>query len=472
LLVVFILHLSLDWYQLSLVFLHPKPRSSSMVRPRKNGRLPSPPIMVVDVSLYRSFCFRGEGRANIVISAKHRHTNNRIVWRFAKTRKSGELSLKTKSMVVGEFMETMVSPLLHSNYLVKPRTVEMRVEDVHQLAKIPKLEANSKVEDISELESVCSSISLLPLPSIPQGVTSITCLEMLDATCIPKRFIALSDHSTITMEIKPKQGYYQNHPGIDLPYCNNCILQMEKCVGKGSTFTSMYDFCPLALFSTQVREQREALESLIRDPHRNLRIFLDGKTVHSNETFLQRDELQSILYPEDDCCLDDLLEGVLSVLNGSKEGGSGDGRDSLLQQLLKGQKMDELGIVKAHQLFFTLSQKEQAEVGRKVQSQGGLSFLQDQSPVSLLKRFFLAATLKDCSIMISLRLIKNDSDLQEETDLIRLPSNKTFAYSVKVVDLDPKAPKNMISSHRRLMGGAEILKGNPSIRRPCIRQPL
>lgn len=56
------------------------------------------------------------------------------------------------------------------------------------------------------------------------------------------------------------------------------------------------------------------------------------------------------------------MEGVLSVLNGSKEGGSGDGRDSLLQQLLKGQKMDELGIVKAHQLFFTLSQKEQAEV--------------------------------------------------------------------------------------------------------------
>lgn len=40
------------------------------------------------------------------------------------------------------------------------------------------------------------------------------------------------------------------------------------------------------------------VQSLIRDPHRNLRIFLDGKTVHSNETFLQRDELQRILYPE------------------------------------------------------------------------------------------------------------------------------------------------------------------------------
>ncbi|GMS84764.1 hypothetical protein PENTCL1PPCAC_6939, partial [Pristionchus entomophagus] len=457
----------------SLLSSSTRPPLSPMARLRKNGRLPSPPIMVVNVSLYRSFCFRGEGRANIVISAKHRHTNNRIVWRFAKTRKSGELSLKTKSLVVGEFMETMVSPLLHSNYLVKPRTVEMRVEDVHQLAKIPSLETNSKVEDLCELESVPSSLSLLPLSSVPQGVGTITCLEMLDATCIPKRFIALSDHSTVTMEIKPKQGFYQNHPGIDLPYCNNCILQMEKCAGKGSIFSSMYDFCPLSLFSSELKEQMEALESLIRDPHRNLRIFLDGKTVHSNETFLQRSELQRILYPEDDCTLEDLLDGVLTVLNGEwREGGSGDGRDSLLHQLLKGQRMDELGIVKAHQLFFTLSQKEQAEVGRKVQSQGGLSFLQDQSPVSLLKRFFLAATLKDCSIMISLRLIKNDSDLEEETDLIRLPSNKTFAYSLKVVDLDPKAPKNMISSYRRLMGGAAILKEDPAIRRPCIRHPL
>lgn len=40
--------------------------------------------------------------------------NFRIVWRFAKTRKSGELSLKTKSMVVGEFMETMVGTIYSS----------------------------------------------------------------------------------------------------------------------------------------------------------------------------------------------------------------------------------------------------------------------------------------------------------------------------------------------------------------------
>ncbi|GMT16751.1 hypothetical protein PFISCL1PPCAC_8048, partial [Pristionchus fissidentatus] len=440
----------------------------------QNGRLSaSPPIMVIDVSLYRSFCFRGEGRANIVISAKHRHTNNRIVWRFAKTRKSGQLSLKTKSVVVGEFMETMVSPLLDSNYLVKPRTVEMRVEDAHQLAKIPSLETNTKIEDMADLESLPASLSLLPLSSVPQGVGTLTCLEMLDATCIPRRFVALSDRPTVTMEIKPKQGFYQNHPGIDLPYCNNCILQMEKCAGKGSIFESMYDFCPLSLFSSDEKEQKEALEALIRDPHRNLRIFLDGKTVHTNEAFLQRRELEKVLYPEGDSSLDNLLDGVLSVLNGGGGGGGerGDERrqDSLLGQLLKGQRMDELGIVKAHRLFFTLEQKEQAEVGRKVQSQGGLSFLADQSPVSLLKRFFLAATLKDCSIMISLRLIKDDSDLEEETDLIRLPSGHTFAYSVKVVDLDPKAPKNMISSYRRLVGGAEILKAEPSIRKPCVK---
>lgn len=41
-----------------------------------------------------------------------------------------------KEILINGISSLQVSPLLHSNYLVKPRTVEMRVEDVHQLAKV------------------------------------------------------------------------------------------------------------------------------------------------------------------------------------------------------------------------------------------------------------------------------------------------------------------------------------------------
>lgn len=57
----------------------------------------------------------------------------------------------------------------------------------------------------------------------------ISVLQMPDATRIPKRiFNSLVMYGpTITVEIKPKQGFYQKHPNIDIPYCNNCILQVS-----------------------------------------------------------------------------------------------------------------------------------------------------------------------------------------------------------------------------------------------------
>lgn len=53
----------------------------------------------------------------------------------------------------------------------------------------------------------------------------VCALEMLDATRIP-RLVPYVYGPTITIEIKPKQGFYQSHPGVDVSFCNNCILQV------------------------------------------------------------------------------------------------------------------------------------------------------------------------------------------------------------------------------------------------------
>lgn len=59
----------------------------------------------------------------------------------------------------------------------------------------------------------------------------------------------------------------------------------------------MYDFCPLELFSGNLDRMRASIESLIRDPHRNLRIFVDGNVVHEEDVILTRDQLDAICFP-------------------------------------------------------------------------------------------------------------------------------------------------------------------------------
>uniref|UniRef100_A0A914MFL2 Inositol-pentakisphosphate 2-kinase n=1 Tax=Meloidogyne incognita TaxID=6306 RepID=A0A914MFL2_MELIC len=60
-------------------------------------------LEIVDLHEYRAFCFRGEGRCNIVISAKGRTDNLRIVWRLAKKRRSNLINFKPKFVFLNIF---------------------------------------------------------------------------------------------------------------------------------------------------------------------------------------------------------------------------------------------------------------------------------------------------------------------------------------------------------------------------------
>lgn len=92
---------------------------------------------------------------------------------------------------------------------------------------------------------------------------------MVDATRVPKRMPYMYG-PTITFELKPKQGFYQIHPGLPVSFCNNCILQLQKW--RSASFERMYDFCPLDLYSGDLMRMRTAITSLIRDPRRFIRL--------------------------------------------------------------------------------------------------------------------------------------------------------------------------------------------------------
>jgi hypothetical protein len=121
----------------------------------------------------------------------------------------------------------------------------MRVEDLKHIAKvfkftfisflcfqIPSLPHNIRVEfnELVDSSKYPSSLSLFPdhCARLVSSYPYINTIEMPDVTRIPKR-LSSTYGPTITVELKPKQGFFQQHPGVDVQYCNNCVLQIEKC---------------------------------------------------------------------------------------------------------------------------------------------------------------------------------------------------------------------------------------------------
>jgi hypothetical protein len=437
-------------------------------------------LEVVDLHEYRSFCFRGEGRCNIVISAKGRTDNSRIVWRLAKKRRSNLINFKPKCFIINKYMEQFIAPFLDENYLIKARLVNINANELHHLAKIPSLPRNHKIEDFDELISnYPTGTSRFPHKN---NITTIIALEMPDATRIP-RPISNCFGPTITLEIKPKQGFFQTHPGVDVPFCNNCILQIEKW--KSANFSSMYDYCPLALYSGERSKMEFALASLIYDPHRNLRIFVDGNSVlddSDSPTNFDENILNELIFPgTPNANIQILIKTITCILAGVTDDQTKEfslQQNSVLFELLNAQKIDTIGIVHAYKLYKNLSQNIQRELEKKSNLLGrGLDFLSKEDARSLIERYLLAATMKDCSLMISIRLVDKIGE-----NIVRpvgggsgfvhihaLDSQSLyFAFSVRIVDLDPKTGKNLESAYDRFMAGIALIKSNPNVHRPCI----
>lgn len=441
--------------------------------------------VLVDPREYRSFCFRGEGRANFVISARHRLTGVRIVWRFAKARKSGLLTVKARSEMVNSYMESIVAPLFQDNmYLVDMNIVEFDTNDVHQLAKIPSLPANQKIERFEDLHDLPGEYSFLPLNTFQRlhGTVivtypkSMTSLQMLDATQLPMTVVDGRHSSTITVEIKPKQGFFQHHKNASVPHCNNCILQIEKSCGQ-SHFSEMYDFCPMDLFSGNYSRMHKAIHSLFLVPHRNLRIFIDGNLVHSDERPLENEIFSKTLFPRKEATSDDLISALCLALSGNQSKKKFHIRNSsVLGQILRAQKIDEIGIVEAHSIYNRMDPHTKSTLLDKSSlAQAGLEAILERKSfengdIQKLQKYFLAATMKDCSIMISLRLLH--SCPVQRSDVVRLPNGRSFAFAIKIVDLDPKTPKNLINSHARFMSGVKIIRLDQESKerkfKPCV----
>lgn len=156
------------------------------------------------------------------------------------------MTSKPKCEVINQYFERIVSCFLNEKYLIRAKVVHIASDNLHHLAKvcqrillkvahifqIPALAHNFKIECFEDLKDVVkypSTISFFCVDKITEiGKPFFVCaLEMADATRIPCQ-LSFVYGPTITVELKPKQGFFQKHPDVDVPFCNNCILQVCK----------------------------------------------------------------------------------------------------------------------------------------------------------------------------------------------------------------------------------------------------
>ncbi|RCN30034.1 hypothetical protein ANCCAN_24206 [Ancylostoma caninum] len=228
---------------------------------------------------------------------------------------------------------------------------------------------------------------------------------------------------------------------------------------------------------------KSSLEALLKVPHRNLRLFIDGNLMHSDESALDPALFTPTLFPSGQGNVDDLLTAMCLVLAGCYDIHDFSLRDhSVLGQILAAQKIDSVGILRAHQIFQSLPafvQKELLDKNRLPVR--GLEVLEATDDRALLEKYLLAATMKDCSVWQTFPAVvaTNFPTLcnfslapNAEVRLGVAPwlyRGLCFAYSVKIVDLDPKSPKNLVNAFGRFMAGVKLIRLEAVTRPPCVR---
>ncbi|KAF9185578.1 Inositol-pentakisphosphate 2-kinase [Haplosporangium sp. Z 767] len=327
------------------------------------------------------------------------------------------------------------------------------------------------------------------------------------------RFLQSSaSQPSISLEIKPKWGFLTKSAFICKAHeikkrkCRFCMYQHRKV--KTGVQTKLSEYCPIDLFSGEEHLVQNAIDSLVKTPQNNLRLFVDGtqRTI-STESLTQglsgsssqgfqrpgsltgeKKSQQTPLSPQRPL-LTDILTQILV-------------KSPLLRRLGRLQQaLDSLDIETIHRFYVQLAdpvtitlpeptldeflntvealldrtdmdammdENQSTFEDHNVASLGfGPDDALDEIPNSLklhfIREFLLSATLKDCSILITIQRSDEAGELSEkdtnidlsktarvhgnaETDVLVFNEvshrikvkGEYFWYKIACIDLDPK----------------------------------
>ncbi|KAJ7523133.1 hypothetical protein O6H91_18G039100 [Diphasiastrum complanatum] len=298
--------------------------------------------------------------------------------------------------------------------------------------------------------------------------------------------------STIAVEIKPKCGFLPTTTTMDPA---NVVKKdvsrfamhqhLKYMEGKLKSISS---YSPLDLFSGTSEGIYHAIESLFRTPQNNLRVFIDGTKLFSGVGEGAKAEVE--------CMRDD--EGVLQIIEDSLEGfiplPLGERfktlqalitellyRSDMLNRLLAVQKLDNYDIEGAIHIYYDILETKcnvclssSQLSGKRVDDVASMTFVKgEQLTVNsslhndmknqqteavaqlhslsveekkkIIRDFLIAATAKDCSIILALQPVSSFTD---ERSIICCPVTKQqYFYKMFFLDLDLKRLKKLPFYH-------------------------
>ncbi|CAH2046635.1 unnamed protein product [Thlaspi arvense] len=255
-----------------------------------------------------------------------------------------------------------------------------------------------------------------------------------------------------SVEIKPKCGFLPTSQFISeenmlkRSVSRFRMHQIMKLEYNEITEVSGYD--PLDLFSGSKSRVSEAIKALYSIPQNNFRVFLNGSLILGGSG-----ESTGRTSPETAYALEDSLKGFVRSNDGLRtecflQLVSDAVYDSgVLDSLLEVQKLDKLDIEGAIHCYYDVINHPCPickESGPLKEEYSSLHALPLEESLKIVKEYMIAATAKDCSLMISFRLKNASWDSRPSCDALCLKStNQTFDYKVHFIDLSLKPLKRM-----------------------------
>ncbi|KAK9165462.1 hypothetical protein Scep_000653 [Stephania cephalantha] len=280
--------------------------------------------------------------------------------------------------------------------------------------------------------------------------------------------LLISDHSIfphgghqetrcISIEIKPKCGF--------LP-CSRFIAEdndTKRCITRfqmhqvlklhQGEISQLSDYNPLDLFSGSHNRINKAIKALFTTPQNNFRIFVNGSLVYGglgcsadSSNFDRGGELE------------DMLEGIIQADHGQRLEtfllliGETIFSSRVLAPLLEAQKLDSLDIEGAIHAYYNIMSQPCHVCGDLVDSKTlqmyqSLHSISLEESVKIVRDYLIAATAKDCSLMISFRAREHENYVSPHGKVYLESTNQSFDYKAYFIDLDMKPLKKMTHYH-------------------------